>query len=81
MMKVRQSSGVRKIATRKDTDRATATVMGRARMNSPELPEMMIKGRKEAMMVRVAVRTGTRTSEGAFQAASRRGTLWSRSST
>ncbi len=81
MMNVRQSSGVRKMATRNETERATATVMGRARMNSPELPEMIVRGRKEAMIVRVATRTGTSTSEADRQAASRRGTLWSSNST
>ena len=80
-MKVRHSRGVRKMATRKDTERATATVSGRARMNSPELPVRITRGRKEATIVRVAVSTGTSTSVAERQAASGLGTLWSSSST
>ena len=80
-MNDRQISGVSKIATMKETARAIATVIGRAAMNSPAVPVRISSGRKEAMIVTVAVSTGTMTSVALLQAASIRGTLWSRSST
>ena len=57
-------------ATRKDTANAIATVMGSAMMNSPAEPVRIRSGRNEAMIVMVAVSTGTRTSVAHLQAAS-----------
>ena len=70
-----------KTATMNETAKAMATVMGSAITNSPAEPLMIRSGRNEAMMVMVAVRTGTKTSLAHRHAASAFGTLWSRSST
>ena len=58
------------IATMKETANAIATVIGRAMMNSPAEPVRISSGRKEAMIVTVAVKTGTMTSLAHLQAAS-----------
>ncbi len=73
-MKNRARSGVSTIATRKEVTRAIATVSGNARMNSPVAPESIRNGRKEQMMVNVAVSTGIASSLALRQAAVSRST-------
>ena len=81
MIKNLQKIGVMKMATMNDTARAMATVTGSAKINSPDDPVSITRGRKEKMMVAVAARTGTITSETQRQPASSLGTLRSRRST
>src|SRR5439155_19996740 len=81
LMNARQSTGVKSIATTYEQASDTDTVIGRVRMNSPVEPGSRESGRNDAMMVNVAVRTGTARSLAERQAASERGTPSSRSST
>ena len=74
-MKNRQKIGVGMTATMVDTTRATATVIGSARINSPADPVSISRGRKEKMIAAVAAMTGTITSETQRQAASSIGDL------
>jgi hypothetical protein len=52
-----------------------ATLSGSAIINSPGLPESVIRGRMKPMMIRVAVKTGTAISVADLHAASSGGTL------
>ena len=80
-MKKRHNSGVSRIATTNETHSATATATGSAPMNSPTEPVNINSGRKDAMIVNVAVSTGTSTSRTHCHPASARGTPRSRQST
>ena len=73
--------GVSSMATTNELARATAMVMGRARMNSPTEPVSSTMGRNEAMMVSVAVSTGITRLLALRQAASQRSRPSSSSST